>query len=85
MDNMEKMLQQLLAQIGGIEEKMDSNQKKAEKDRNADKEDFLARMKEESRETNQGLLTEMKEDLLTEMKEDRKADQEKIAADREDF
>jgi hypothetical protein len=31
MDNLEKMMQQILSQIGGIEEKMDSNQAKATK------------------------------------------------------
>jgi hypothetical protein len=58
MDNMEKMLQELLAQIGGIEEKMDSNQKKAEEHTNADKED---------RKADQEKMAADKEDFLARM------------------
>jgi exonuclease VII large subunit len=62
MDNMEKMLQKLLAQIRGMEEKMDSNQKKAE----AVKEELLARMKED-RKAEQEKMAADREDLLARM------------------
>jgi hypothetical protein len=70
-------MQQIMQMLAKLQASQDYYQEKMAVDRKDDK--------EESRETNQGLLKEMKEDLLTKMKEDRKADQEKISADKEDF
>jgi hypothetical protein len=70
MDNMDKIVQQILAQ-------MNANADADRKERKAEQEDFLARMKEESRKATK--------DLLTKKKEDRNADQEKMATDKEDF
>jgi hypothetical protein len=90
MDNDEKMIQKIIEMLTKAEadrkafqEKMDADRKAYQEKMAANKEDFLARMIEKSRETNQELLTKMKEDLLTKMKEDRKADHEDLLASME--
>jgi hypothetical protein len=81
MDDMQKMMQQIIEMLA----KAEADRKAYQEKMAADKEDFLARMKEKSREANRELLTKMKEDLLTKKKEDRKAAQEDLLASMDAF